>query len=34
MPRTDSIVHRSRHVWHDEEWMDAGGRRSRTWDRC
>ena len=22
MPRTDSIVHRSRHVWHDEEWME------------
>ena len=22
MPHTDSIVHRSRHVWHDEEWME------------
>ena len=22
MPRTDSIVHRSRHVWHDGEWME------------
>ena len=22
MPNTDSIVHRSRHVWHDEEWME------------
>ena len=22
MPRTDSIVHRSRHVWRDAEWME------------
>jgi 1,4-alpha-glucan branching enzyme len=22
MPRTDSIVHRSRHVWHDAAWME------------
>jgi len=22
MPRTDSIVHRSRHVWHDGDWME------------
>jgi 1,4-alpha-glucan branching enzyme len=22
MPRTDSIVHRSRHVWRDVEWME------------
>ena len=22
IPRTDSVVHRSRHVWHDGEWME------------